>query len=293
MCGSMIKPGVTPDQIDRAVFAAAVANNTYPSPLNYRNFPKSVCVSVNEVICHGIPDTRPFQDGDIVNIDVTVFNRFHGDCNATFYCGKADAEAVKLVECARQCLAEAIKMVKPGTLYRDLGKTISKVARRSGMSVVKSYCGHGVHRLFHTAPNVPHYAPNKAIGAMKVGHVFTIEPMINAGSWRDTLWPDDWTAVTEDGQRSAQFEHTLVVTKNGYELLTSPDPQHDVVMSPTAEMRDATGERRVLCPPHLAQFARDAGVEVEVAGEESEPNDDKVEETNDETNETTEKEAEN
>ena len=109
---------------------------------------------------------------------------------------------------------------------------------------------------------------------MKVGHVFTIEPMINAGSWRDTLWPDDWTAVTEDGQRSAQFEHTLVVTKNGYELLTSPDPKHDIVMSPTAEMCDATGQRRVFCPPHLAQFARDVGVDVEVAGESNSAEDD-------------------
>ncbi|KAI2535265.1 METAP1 isoform 11, partial [Pan troglodytes] len=156
---------------------ACIARNCYPSPLNYYNFPKSCCTSVNEVICHGIPDRRPLQEGDIVN-------------------------------------------VKPGVRYRELGNIIQKHAQANGFSVVRSYCGHGIHKLFHTAPNVPHYAKNKAVGVMKSGHVFTIEPMICEGGWQDETWPDGWTAVTRDGKRSAQFEHTLLVTDTGCEILT-------------------------------------------------------------------------
>ncbi|OXB55860.1 hypothetical protein ASZ78_002971 [Callipepla squamata] len=200
---------------------ACIARNCYPSPLNYYNFPKSCCTSVNEVICHGIPDRRPLQEGDIVNVDITVYrNGYHGDLNETFYVGEVDEGAKRLVQTTYECLMQAIDAVKPGVRYRELGNIIQKHAQANGFSVVRSYCGHGIHKLFHTAPNVPHYAKNKAVGVMKPGHVFTIEPMICEGGWQDETWPDGWTAVTRDGKRSAQFEHTLLVTDTGCEILT-------------------------------------------------------------------------
>ena len=206
--GKALRPGVTTDEIDRVVHEASIERDCYPSPLNYYNFPKSVCTSVNEVICHGIPDYREIQDGDIVNIDVTTYNKggYHGDLNETFCVGRVDAEGRKLVQTAFECLASALALVRPGTLYRDLGTTIHRVAQSNGCSVVRTYCGHGIGSLFHTAPNVPHYHKNKAKGTMKVGHVFTVEPMINLGTPGDTTWGDNWTAVTTDGKRSAQFE---------------------------------------------------------------------------------------
>jgi methionyl aminopeptidase len=222
IAGQAIRVGMTTDEIDCIVHEACIARDCYPSPLNYYNFPKSVCTSVNEVVCHGIPDSRPLEDGDILNIDVTVYkNGFHGDLNDTFLVGNVDEEGVRLVKTAFDCLATAVAMVKPGTMYRDLGREISRVAEEQGFSVTKTYCGHGIGSLFHTAPNVPHYAKNKAIGFMKPGHIFTIEPMINVGTWGDGRWPDDWTAVTTDGKRSAQFEHTILVTETGYEILTA------------------------------------------------------------------------
>jgi len=218
---AVIAVGTTTDEIDRVVHEASVARNCYPSPLNYREFPKSCCTSVNEVICHGIPDGYPLKDGDIVNVDVTVYhNGYHADLNETFYVGEVDADTKRLVKCAYECLDLAIKACKPGMPYRDLGKIITKRAKESKCSVVRTYCGHGINNLFHTAPNIPHYAKNKAPGLMKPGHMFTIEPMINLGVWGDDHWPDNWTAVTKDGKRSAQFEHTMVVTEDGVEVLT-------------------------------------------------------------------------
>ncbi|RAL60034.1 hypothetical protein DID88_000660 [Monilinia fructigena] len=197
---------------------------SYPSPLNYCDFPKSVCTSVNEVICHGIPDRRVLKDGDILNIDVTLYHEgFHGDLNETYYIGdkaKADPDAVRVVEAARECLDEAIKIVKPGVLFRDFGNVIEKRAKESNCSVIKSYCGHGINSLFHCAPNIPHYAKNKAVGAAKPGMCFTIEPMIALGTHRDKTWPDNWTSVTQDGKKTAQFEHTLLITDDGCEILT-------------------------------------------------------------------------
>ncbi|NP_001020336.2 methionine aminopeptidase 1 [Danio rerio] len=217
----MVKPGVTTEEIDHAVHLACTARNCYPSPLNYYNFPKSCCTSVNEVICHGIPDRRHLQEGDILNIDITVYhNGYHGDLNETFFVGEVDEGAKRLVQTTYECLMQAIDSVKPGIRYRELGNIIQKHAQANGFSVVRSYCGHGIHKLFHTAPNVPHYAKNKAVGVMKPGHVFTIEPMICEGGWQDETWPDGWTAVTRDGKRSAQFEHTLLVTETGCEILT-------------------------------------------------------------------------
>ena len=220
--GKALRVGVTTDEIDRVVHEACIERDCYPSPLNYYNFPKSVCTSVNEVICHGIPDYREVQDGDIVNIDVTTYNRggYHGDLNETFLVGNVDDDGKKLVKTSFDCLAAAMDMVRPGTLYRDLGTTIHKKATKSKCSVVRTYCGHGIGSLFHTQPNVPHYHKNKAKGTMKAGHVFTIEPMINLGNPGDFTWGDNWSAVTTDGKRSSQFEHTLLVTETGYELLT-------------------------------------------------------------------------
>jgi methionyl aminopeptidase len=227
IAGKALRPGVTTDEIDRIVHEACLERDCYPSPLNYYNFPKSVCTSINEVICHGIPDYREIQDGDIVNLDVTTFNAggYHGDLNETFCVGNVDDEGRKLVKAAFDCLAAAIDMVKPGTLYRDLGTKIHKVAKENQCSVVRTYCGHGIGSLFHTAPNVPHYHKNKAKGIMKAGHVFTIEPMINLGVPGDATWGDNWTAVTTDGKRSAQFEHTLLVTETGCEILTARDDE--------------------------------------------------------------------
>lgn len=187
------------------------------------SFPKSVCTSVNEVVCHGIPDYREVQDGDIVNIDVSVYNRggYHGDLNETFCVGNVDDEGKMLVKTAFDSLAAAIDMVKPDTLYRDFGTAIHKTASKNKCSVVRTYCGHGIGSLFHTIPNVPHYQKNKAKGTVKAGHVFTIEPMINRGTYDEYTWGDNWTSVTADGKRSAQFEHTILVTETGYELLTA------------------------------------------------------------------------
>ncbi|KRT83730.1 Peptidase, partial [Oryctes borbonicus] len=213
--------GVTTDEIDRVVHEACIERDCYPSPLNYYEFPASCCTSVNEVICHGIPDTRPLKDGDICNVDVTVYHKgFHGDLNETFFVGNVDNKHKNLVKVTHECLMKAIDIVKPGEKYREIGNIIQKHAQAHGYSVVRSYCGHGIHRLFHTAPNVPHYAKNRAVGVMKPGHCFTIEPMISVGSWKDEMWPDKWTAVTTDGQWSAQFEHTLLVTESGCDILT-------------------------------------------------------------------------
>ncbi|XP_020576321.1 methionine aminopeptidase 1A isoform X1 [Phalaenopsis equestris] len=217
-----IRPGVTTDEIDEVVHEATIAAGGYPSPLNYHFFPKSCCTSVNEVICHGIPDARRLEDGDIVNVDVTVYYKgVHGDLNETYFVGNVDEESQRLVRCTYECLEKAISIVKPGVRFREVGEVINRHASISGFSVVKSYCGHGIGELFHCAPNIPHYARNKAVGLMKAGQTFSIEPMINAGVWRDRLWPDGWTAVTSDGKRSAQFEHTLLVTETGVEVLTA------------------------------------------------------------------------
>lgn len=222
VAAAMIKPGITTDEIDAAVHEACVERKCYPSPLNYRGFPKSCCTSVNEVICHGIPDKRKLVEGDIVNVDITVYhNGFHGDLNETFFVGKVDDKSVELVRTAYGCLKEALDLVKPGVRYREVGNVIQKHVQSHGFSVVRTYCGHGIHRLFHTTPSIPHYSKNKAVGVMKAGHAFTIEPMINMGKWQDNLWPDDWTAVTVDGKRSAQFEHTIIVTETGCDILTA------------------------------------------------------------------------
>lgn len=218
------KPGVTTDEIDRIVHEATIARNAYPSPLGYYNFPKSVCTSINEIICHGIPDSRELQEGDIVNLDVSCYiDGVHGDVNEMVFIGKPDADSVRLVHCTFECLMAAIATVAPDNLYKHCGDAIEARAARSNCSVVRTYSGHGVGAMFHTSPTIAHYANNKSPGVMQVGHVFTIEPMINLGTWQDVTWPDNWTSSTKDGKRSAQFEHTMVVVPGGVEILTNWD----------------------------------------------------------------------
>ncbi|KAL1931404.1 hypothetical protein VTP01DRAFT_9546 [Rhizomucor pusillus] len=221
IAAASVRVGITTDEIDRIVHDATIERGAYPSPLNYNYFPKSCCTSLNEVICHGIPDQRPLQDGDIINIDISCFyNGYHGDANATYLVGNVSDVAKKLVQTTKECLDLAIAAVKPGMRYRDFGKIIEKHAHKNGFSVVRAFCGHGINQLFHCAPNVPHYANNKAIGIVRPGHIFTIEPMICEGVYDEVLWPDNWTATTKDGKLSAQFEHTLLVTETGVEILT-------------------------------------------------------------------------
>lgn len=186
MCHRMIRPGVTTEEIDVAVHNFCIERNAYPSPLNYYKFPKALCTSVNEVICHGIPDSRPLEDGDIVDCDVSIYyNGYHGDANETYLCGNVDENSKELVRTTYEALMKSIEICKPGVKYSVPGNIISDVVEAKGFSVVKSYTGHGVGKLFHCAPFVPHNRNNNAKWKMEKGHVFTIEPMINMGSWRD------------------------------------------------------------------------------------------------------------
>eukprot|EP00457_Paulinella_chromatophora_P008187 gb/GEZN01008216.1/.p1 GENE.gb/GEZN01008216.1/~~gb/GEZN01008216.1/.p1 ORF type:complete len:451 (-),score=82.39 gb/GEZN01008216.1/:39-1391(-) len=222
IAGKMVRPGVLTEEIDRVVHEETLKRSAYPSPLNYHRFPKSCCTSVNEIICHGIPDCRPLEDGDIVNIDITVYkDGYHGDLNETFLVGNVERKYKDLIKTTYESLMMAIEAVKPGALVKDFGDIISKHVHKGGYSVVRRYCGHGIGALFHSPPNICHYARNKGAGSLKPGMVFTIEPMINMGVWKDQTWPDDWTSATEDGKRSAQFEHTLLVTEEGVEVLTA------------------------------------------------------------------------
>jgi len=222
LAGQMVKVGVRTETIDAAVHQACIERDCYPSPLNYYDFPKSCCTSVNEVICHGIPDARPLENGDIVNIDITVFYKgFHADLNETYLVGNVDKESKELVRTSYESMMAAVNEVRPGRYFREFGKYIQKRAKEGGCMVTKTYCGHGIGKDFHSAPSVPHYFPNKAKHVCRPGIVFTIEPMINLGTSKDVMWEDNWTAVTKDGKRSAQFEHTLLVTKDGVEILTA------------------------------------------------------------------------
>ncbi|POW00514.1 hypothetical protein PSTT_13075 [Puccinia striiformis] len=210
LAGSHVRPGITSLELDKIVHDACVERNSYPSPLGYFLFPRSVCISLNEVICHGIPDARPLEEGDIVNLDVTLFHEgFHGDLNATYPVGKISEESEHLIKSTRRCLDRAISICRPGTLFREIGNIIEPMAKQAGLNAVSWASQH------------THYAKSKAIGEMKPGMVFTIEPMVNQGVSDEDHWPDNWTAVTKDGKRSAQFEETLLITENGVEVLTA------------------------------------------------------------------------
>jgi len=224
LAGEAAQPGVTTDEVDRVVHEFLCDNGAYPSTLGYKGFSKSCCTSLNEVICHGIPDSTVIEDGDIVNVDITAFiGGVHGDNNATFLAGDVDEESHLLVERTREALDRAIKAVRPGREINVIGRVIEKYATRFGYGVVRDYTGHGVGPAFHTGLVVPHYdAAPLYETVIEPGMVFTIEPMLNLGTPDWIMWDDDWTVVTADGRRSAQFEHTLLVTDDGAEILTLP-----------------------------------------------------------------------
>jgi methionyl aminopeptidase len=219
-----LAPGVTTDEIDRVVHEAYVARGGYPSTLNYHGFPKSLCTSVNEVILHGIPDTRPLEPGDIVNLDVTIFlDAVHGDCSATYAVGELDAASERLVRVTRECLELGIAAVRPGRPVNVIGKAIEAHASKHGYGVVRAFCGHGIGEDFHMEPQVLHYFEPAATEPIEEGMFFTVEPMLTMGATDHVIWPDGWTAVTADGLRSAQFEHTVHVARDGAEILTIAD----------------------------------------------------------------------
>ena len=223
LVGKHVEPGVTTDELDRIGHEFLCDNNAYPSTLGYRSFPKSLCTSVNEVICHGIPDSRPIEDGDIVNIDITAYiGGVHGDTNATFLAGDVDEESRLLVERTEEALRRAIKAVRPGRQVNVLGRVIEAYAKRFGYGVVRDFTGHGIGTSFHSGLIIPHYDEPHYDTVIEKGMTFTIEPMLCLGTYEWDMWTDDWTVVTKDKKRSAQFEHTLLVTDDGAEILTLP-----------------------------------------------------------------------
>lgn len=218
-----VQPGVTTDELDRICHEYIVnKQEAIPAPLNYRGFPKSICTSVNHVVCHGIPGNKKLKKGDIINIDVTVIkNGYHGDTSKMFYVGEPSIQAKRLAETTYECMKLGIDMVKPGVHLGDIGSAIQKHAEARGYSVVREYCGHGIGKEFHEEPQVLHYGKPGTKEVLREGMTFTIEPMINAGKRHTKLLPDDWTVVTKDHSLSAQWEHTILVTKDGVEVLTA------------------------------------------------------------------------
>ncbi len=218
----MVKPGVTTLELNDEAERWTKAHGAKSAPLGYHGFPKSICTSVNEVVCHGIPNAKQIlKDGDIINIDVTpLVDGYHGDTSKTFFVGTPSPTAKKLVEVTQECLIRGIAEVKPGARIGDIGAAIQEYAEAQGFSVVRNFTGHGVHRIFHTAPEIPHYGKRGTGKRLRAGMVFTIEPMINEGTWEVEVLDDGWTALTLDRKLSAQFEHTVAVTNSGVEILT-------------------------------------------------------------------------
>lgn len=217
-----VKPGISTDELNRLCHDFILSHGATPSPLNYHGFPKSICTSLNHVICHGIPSPKDvLKDGDIVNVDVTTYLKgFHGDTNKTFLIGNVNPKIQKLVEVTYECMMLGISQVCPGAHVGDIGAAIAKLAHKHGYSVVEEYCGHGIGREFHEDPQIIHNAEQGTGVVLKEGMTFTIEPMINLGKRHCRLLSDNWTVVTQDGKPSAQFEHTVLVTANGCEILT-------------------------------------------------------------------------
>ncbi len=228
-----VKPGITTNKLNEICHKMILDNNAIPAPLNYKGFPKSICTSINHVVCHGIPDDKKLKYGDIVNIDVTVIvDGYHGDTSRMYYVGKPSIKAKRLVEVTYQAMMLGIEQVRPGATLGDIGHAIQEYAENHNFSVVRDYCGHGIGKVFHAEPNVLHYGKPSTGMALKEGMFFTIEPMLNAGK-KDTKLSthDHWTVTTRDRSLSAQFEHTLAVTKDGYEIFT-------------------TSPKGLLCPPY-------------------------------------------
>jgi methionyl aminopeptidase len=221
--GSHIEPGVTTDELDRIGHEFLSDHGAYPSTLGYRGFPKSLCTSLNEVICHGIPDDTVVADGDIVNIDITAYiGGVHGDTNATFLAGDVSEESRLLVERTREAMMRGIRAAAPGRPLNAIGRVIESFARRFGYGVVRDFTGHGIGTTFHSGLVVPHFDDPAVREIMEPGMTFTIEPMLTLGTIEYDIWPDGWTVVTADRQRTAQFEHTILITADGYEILTLP-----------------------------------------------------------------------
>lgn len=230
----MVQPGVTTLELNDAAEEWTRAHGAISAPLGYMGFPKSICTSVNEVICHGIPnDKQVLRDGDIINIDVTpTLDGYHGDTSKTFFVGEPSPLARRLVEVTEECMMRGIAAVKPGARIGDIGAAIQSYAESNGFSVVRDFVGHGISRIFHTAPQIPHYGTAGKGRKLRPGMVFTIEPMINEGTWEAEVMEDKWTALTKDRKLSAQFEHTVAVTQDGVEILTLlPDAVPAVVAS--------------------------------------------------------------
>ena len=221
MISTCIKPGITTNEIDKLGYEFIRDNGGYSAPLYYRGFKKSLCTSLNHVVCHGIPSERILNDGDILNIDVTaIVENYYGDTSRMFCVGKAPIKATNLIEATYQSMMNAIKILKPGIKLGDIGFEIQSYVEKKGYSVVKDFCGHGISNVFHEAPNILHYGKKNTGIELTPGMTFTIEPMINAGKFETKVLNDGWTAVTKDKSLSAQFEHTLGITENGYEIFT-------------------------------------------------------------------------
>ena len=237
--GKFVAPGITTDKIDEIVHEETVRRGAYPSPLNYRGFRKSVCTSVNEVICHGIPDSTVLNEGDIVNIDVTVYvGGVHGDNSCTFLVGEVDDHSRRLVAETYVAMMKGIAAVRAGAKVNDIGRAIERHARAHDLGVVREFIGHGVGTEFHSNLQIPHYYDPRATTVIEEGMTFTVEPMLTLGDPSLYLWDDEWTALTRDGRRSAQFEHTLVATADGHEILTvaSDGTTAAEIYAPSAEI---------------------------------------------------------
>ncbi|NYD45615.1 methionyl aminopeptidase [Actinomadura luteofluorescens] len=221
--GKHVRPGITTDELDAVGHEFMLDHGAYPSTLGYRGFPKSLCTSINEVICHGIPDDTVLRDGDIVNVDITAFvDGVHGDTDATFLCGDVDEESRLLVERTHEAAMRGIRAVKPGRALNVIGRVIESYAKRFGYGVVRDFTGHGIGTTFHSGLVVPHYDDPAATTIIEPGMTFTVEPMLTLGTAEYDMWADGWTVVTKDRRRTAQFEHTLLVTEDGHEILTLP-----------------------------------------------------------------------
>ncbi|XP_053975049.1 methionine aminopeptidase 1D, mitochondrial [Hylaeus volcanicus] len=219
--GQYVKPGITTDELDAIAHEMIINNGAYPSPLNYRGFPKSICTSINNVACHGIPDTRPLQKGDTLNIDVTVYlNGYHGDCSQMFEVDECDEEAKRLISVTELCLKHAINICKPNENFCNIGNIVQEIANKNEYFVIPAFAGHGIGTYFHGPPDILHFA-NNFPGKMLPGMTFTIEPILTAGNTEIEILEDGWTSVTVDNSRTAQVEHTILITDMGCDILTS------------------------------------------------------------------------
>lgn len=230
MIGPYVVEGVTTDELDKICHDYIVnKQKAIPAPLNYNGFPKSICTSINHQVCHGIPGPKKLKNGDIVNVDVTVLkDGYHGDTSKMFTIGKVSILADRLIRITQECMYLGIQQVKPGAQLGDIGAAIQEHAEKARFTVVREYCGHGIGQIFHEAPNVLHYGKRKTGLVLEKGMIFTIEPMINAGKKDVKLLPDGWTVVTKDHSLSAQWEHTILVTEDGYEVLTKRSEEKDI-----------------------------------------------------------------